>query len=146
MALKLGADDAAVIDASVCIKWFLKEPGSDSAIEILESGISLLAPDLLFAEFANVMWLKQRVGALTENQVDRALDELASYFGIFDIMPSYALMSAAISLARTLDHPVYDCIYLALAEGKNVPLMTADRRFHDVVRARRSGASIRLIG
>ena len=33
-----------------------------------------------------------------------------------------------VALARELDHPVYDCFYLALAEREGVQLLTADAR------------------
>lgn len=35
----------------------------------------------------------------------------------------------ALELARLLDHPVYDCTYLALAIALERPVITADRRF-----------------
>ena len=35
----------------------------------------------------------------------------------------------ALRLAQLLDHPVYDCVYLALALLREVPVVTADRRF-----------------
>jgi predicted nucleic acid-binding protein len=31
-------------------------------------------------------------------------------------------------IASQLDHPVYDCFYLALAEARDALLVTADRR------------------
>lgn len=37
-----------------------------------------------------------------------------------------ALMDAATRLALTLDHPAYDCVYLALAEVETCPFVTAD--------------------
>jgi predicted nucleic acid-binding protein len=55
-------------------------------------------------------------------------------------------MSDAVSLATELDHPVYDCFYLALAQRLDVPLGTADRAFWRMVRRRRPGAKIRLLG
>lgn len=45
-----------------------------------------------------------------------------------------SLIVAAGRLAIDLDHPVYDCIYLALALQEGYPVVTADRRFHDAVK------------
>ena len=53
---------------------------------------------------------------------------------VIDICP-LALLPAALDLAITLDQTVYDCLYLALAETRNSIMVTADRRFHDVVNA-----------
>lgn len=43
------------------------------------------------------------------------------------------LMAPAARLAHDLDHPVYDCLYLALALQEQRPVITADRRFHGAV-------------
>lgn len=102
---KLGYENAVVIDASVCIKWFVREDGSDAAIRLVEEGTPFLAPDLLFAEFANVMWLKHRAGALNGDQIDRTMEEFGTYFSIFDVTPSWELMWPALSLAQAFDHP-----------------------------------------
>lgn len=45
------------------------------------------------------------------------------------------LAPVAAALASDIDHPVYDCFYLALAVNEQFPVMTADRRFCDKVRA-----------
>jgi predicted nucleic acid-binding protein len=34
----------------------------------------------------------------------------------------------AMQVARRLHHPVYDCVYLALAEREDATFITADRR------------------
>ena len=44
------------------------------------------------------------------------------------------LSAAATRLAIDLDHPVYDCFYLALAVQEQYPVVTADTRFHEKVR------------
>ena len=49
-------------------------------------------------------------------------------------VPTSSLIGAAARLALDLDHPVYDCIYLALALQEGYPVLTADRRFHDAVK------------
>jgi predicted nucleic acid-binding protein len=46
-----------------------------------------------------------------------------------------ALARKASDLAQELDHPVYDCFYLALAEREGVPLVTADVRLISKVAA-----------
>ena len=38
------------------------------------------------------------------------------------------LAPRAAAIALELDHPVYDCFYLALSEAQNAALVSADRR------------------
>jgi predicted nucleic acid-binding protein len=49
-----------VVDASVVAKWFLPEAHKDKAEKILrdflDDKVELAAPDLLIAEFGNVLW------------------------------------------------------------------------------------------
>jgi predicted nucleic acid-binding protein len=52
-----------VVDASVAVKWVLKEPDSDAARRIAEQA-ELLAPDLLWAELGSLLWRRQRQGEL----------------------------------------------------------------------------------
>ena len=47
----------------------------------------------------------------------------------------WPLLAAALDLAISLHQTVYDCLYLALAEKRNSVMVTADRRFHEVVSA-----------
>jgi predicted nucleic acid-binding protein len=42
-------------------------------------------------------------------------------------------LSAAADLANTLSHPVYDCLYLAMAIRENTYVVTADHRFYAAV-------------
>jgi predicted nucleic acid-binding protein len=44
------------------------------------------------------------------------------------------LASSAARLAIDLDHPAYDCFYLARAAQEQHPVVTADDRFHQIVR------------
>jgi len=46
----------------------------------------------------------------------------------FSALVGWRLSARAFALAHELDHPVYDCVYLALAEVEDARLVTADRR------------------
>jgi predicted nucleic acid-binding protein len=135
-----------VLDASVWLKLFIAETDSADAAALIEGEDRHIVPDLLFVEFANVLWLKRRQGTLSDAQTGQAIDGLLQLFSIFDIAWSVELMSDALDLANELDHPVYDCFYLALARRLDVPLVTADRAFWRAVRRRRPGAKLRLLG
>ncbi|OAN55240.1 hypothetical protein A6A04_11300 [Paramagnetospirillum marisnigri] len=114
-----------VIDASVAMKWLVDGEGADRAQRLI--GIdTLAAPDLIFAEVANALWrytaqglLPAAAGATAISALRKTLDQ--SY-------PLGDLAPRAYAIAAELNHPAYDCCYLALAEMLDAPLITADRR------------------
>ena len=114
-----------VVDASVAIKWVVSEIDSDSAIDILEK-FSLVSPDLLIAECANILWKKARLGELSADEAMMAA-ELLQHSDI-EILPTRHLLEVATRLAIRLDHAAYDCVYLVLALELGCPFITADDR------------------
>lgn len=122
-----------VVDASVALKWVLDEDGADRAIALTRSHL-LYAPDLIFTESANALWVISRRGDFTTRQAEEALQALRTA-PLMRPCRDPDLMRAAFELARRLDHPVYDCVYLALAAELDRPVVTADRRFLRAVRA-----------
>ena len=56
-----------VIDASIAIKWVVEEPGTAAALSLLEKA-RLIAPELLLAECANILWKKVRGKELTPEE------------------------------------------------------------------------------
>jgi predicted nucleic acid-binding protein len=123
-----------VVDASVAIKWVVAEPGTKEALALL--GSRLFAPALLQAECANILWKKVRRGELSAAEAGLAARLLAN-FGIEFLSPDPE-MARVLELAMALDHPAYDCVYLAAAEKLGASLVTADER---LVRAVRSAAA-----
>jgi predicted nucleic acid-binding protein len=130
-----------VIDASIAIKWVVDESGSDKALALRRERI--LAPDLLIAECANVLWKKVRRGELAPPEAVFAarLIERAD----IHLHPMRALIEPAERMAIALDHPAYDCFYLALAEATKSEFVTADRDFHRKAAAI-GNKRIRLLG
>lgn len=122
-----------VVDASVAVKWLVTEVYSDQAALLLDTEFALIAPELLFAEAANALWASCRRGDISKADLAEAVDVLkAMPVGVPASMRQ--LTPSASRLSLDLNHPVYDCFYLALALREQYPVVTADRRFFDAVR------------
>ena len=120
-----------VIDASVACKWFFEENLSSEARALAESDATFSAPDMILVECANAAWRRVRGKTVPEAQARAFLRALPQWFE--SLVPSGRLHEAAFEMACVLDHPVYDCQYLALAEDKETCLVTADLAFVDRV-------------
>ncbi|WP_298396879.1 type II toxin-antitoxin system VapC family toxin [Sphingobium sp.] len=118
-----------VVDTSVAARWVI---GTDDPVLSNESAIALtllsrrlVAPDLLAAEFANVMWKKVRAREIGAKQAREAIAILPE---IIDLIPIAELARRAMDISFDLDHPAYDCFFLASAEMLETVLVSADKR------------------
>ena len=117
-----------VIDGSVAAKWYFAEPGHEAADLVLAEGIAggreLLAPDLIVPEFVNVLWKRVRRRECSRE----AAEEILALWDVDrpELVASSVLSVRAFELAIALQHPVYDCLYLALALEFEASLATAD--------------------
>ncbi len=111
-----------VIDASVAIKWVIDEPGSAEALLLRRH--RLIAPDLIIAECANILWKKVRRKEMLEEEAMVAAGLLAR--SDIECEPMLSLFENATRMAITLEHAAYDCCYLALAHAYACEFVTAD--------------------
>ena len=117
---------AAVIDASVIAAAFFPEPHSTAARALLVSGDGLYAPDLVYAEVANVIWKRHRRG---EIDGEDAADLLSDIMRLpLEIIPSEQLVGPALELAMRTGRTAYDCLYVALAVQIKTTMVSDDRR------------------
>ena len=134
-----------VADSSVVVKWYVPEIGSEEAAALLVCGAELLAPDLLTAEFGNVLWKKVQRGELSDQEAQEIL-------GLFVEHPPVTLVASidyvrpALELALTFGRTLYDSLYLALALAENTRLITADARFVNALAGTPLETSIKLLG
>jgi predicted nucleic acid-binding protein len=132
-----------VADASVALKWFVAEEGtSDATALLLKAGI-LIAPELIIAEVCNALWKAVRRGNLRVEQFEKATHELPHIFD--ELVALSGLCALACKIACTLDHPVYDTFYLALAELRDAELITADKRLLTRVRGSKWAPRVRIL-
>jgi len=115
-----------VVDASVAVKWFVRENLHEQALALLDHGEPLAAPDLVVTEVTNIAWKKVVRNEISRGQARVITQAISQYLPA--LHPSADLAERALDIALTLNHPVYDCIYLACAETVDGILITADRR------------------
>ena len=130
------------VDASVVVKWFLTEPQSEEARQLLAPRIRLHAPDILLVEYANTIWKKVHRREIPDPQP--YLAELVSLPEAVTLHRSGDLVDHAARIAVEMDHPVYDCLYLACAHATTSVLITADQRF--AKKTAESGIAVWAIG
>ena len=126
-----------VIDASIAVKWVVEEDGTAAALS-LRNQAKLIAPELLVAECANVLWKKVRSNELSKDEALLAARLLQG--ADLELLPTRSLLEAATLIAVELDHPAYDCLYVALATARNCAFVTADERLLRKIGQSRRGA------
>ena len=115
-----------VIDASIAVKWVVEEEGTPEALT-LRRRARLIAPELLVAECANILWKKVQRDELSNNEAFLAAQLLEA--ADIEFLPTRSLLEAATRTAIELSHPAYDCLYLALAVQRDCRFVTADDHF-----------------
>jgi predicted nucleic acid-binding protein len=122
--------DKAVIDSSVAIKCFVVEPYSDDARRVLNEyqsdRLSLLAPDLIYAEVGHIVWEKQRFQGLAAARAYLIIEAFRML--IFSLTSSATLLDEAVRLAIMHQRTVYDALYVALSGREQRRYVTADER------------------
>lgn len=126
------------VDTSVAVKWFFDEPYSDQALrlrELFQTGIySPLGPDLIYPEFANVVWKRVAFEGLDPEDGAAVLAAFASI--PFEIVPSLSLLATAYRLGVEHRHSIYDALFLALSLEKDADFVTADEPLYQAVHSR----------
>ena len=136
-----------VVDTSVVVKLLVDEPDSDKADALYSSlilgTVSLLAPDLVFVESVNALWVKTRRGELAEGEAEEKIGRLKRLCALMEIVPVESIALEAFRNACRYSHAVYDTAFLALAESRGIRFITADEKFYEKAR-RHSPAPVLL--
>ena len=116
-----------VVDANVAVHWTIASSFSDHAERLLRSDVPLIAPDFIIVEVTNAFYFTIRERT---DRVARALDGLEFLPRWFsELVPAATLRYRAMTYCMELEHPAYDCFYLALAESRSTRLVTTDENF-----------------
>jgi len=120
-----------VVDASVLVKWFAKEEGTEKAIilrkEHEQGTVLLIVPDLAFLEVMNALTFKgndqktlmEALNSLWEEQLH--VERLTK-----------SLVEKAIINAKMYNLTVYDALYVTIASIHGCPLISDDKKMKKV--------------
>jgi predicted nucleic acid-binding protein len=117
----------AVVDASVCAKWFLDEDYSENARLLRDSFVKgrldISVPSLLFYETLNALRYSR---LYDEKELGLAAESLSKYG--FDVWgPKGEVYNETAHLSIGHDVSVYDASYISLSILLHAPFYTADR-------------------
>lgn len=112
-----------ILDASVAVALLIRHPLSEAARAI--GPIEFAAPQALLAEVANTLWKYVMFADLARAE---AADAIGYAGQICSFVPDETLVADALDIALANRHPVYDCLYLALARQRRERLVTGDRK------------------
>lgn len=115
-----------VIDASAVVRIITAHPEAQAFREPLAAAALVIAPELMLTEVSNGLWKLQRAEALGGIDPQDLLLEARALINAVE--PDRVLQAEALALACHLNHPVHDCLYLALARREAAQLLTADRQ------------------
>lgn len=119
-----------VIDASVLVKAFIPENGSEEAGSLLARAeaaeVGLIAPELIYPETANILWKKVRRNELTLDEAREIAEAVLAVPIRAEAAASTFLLALDIALAFGVT--AYDAQYVALAEALDCQLITADQK------------------
>jgi predicted nucleic acid-binding protein len=117
---------AVVVDASVIMAAFFPEPFHEESVALLDSGVRLFAPDLIYAEVGNVIWKRHGRGDIDNKDAADIFNDVMSL--PLEITASKQLADQALTLAMQTGRTVYDCLYVALAVQTKTIMFSNDRR------------------
>ncbi len=119
---------ACVLDASAAVRLILADPAAADLAERVGGAALVLAPELMLTELANTLWKLRRADRLNDLDPQELLAEAREL--VDRLEPDRHLQAEALALACHLNHPVYDCLYLALARREAASLISSDRRLN----------------
>ncbi len=134
-----------VIDASVAVEYLvaLSLTAQAQAVfrRVVDGDVELWAPDLIYAESVSALRRLGRLKAIRPSEAEAAVRRLVQL--PLTVTGTASFMTRAWELRDTVTP--YDACYVALAEGVDALLITADRRLERAL-ARRRGAMAIFLG
>lgn len=123
-----------VVDASAAYELLTEQ----RTLKKIAGAAELLAPDLIVPELLNA---RRRMAQARKASPDVSV--IIEFLRRIRLLPALEYAADAAALAERLDHPVYDCLYVAIAQREHAPLLTLDQRLIKKLRSARMSKLLR---
>jgi predicted nucleic acid-binding protein len=124
-----------VLDSSVVAKCVLPEHDSDKAITLLETATRgdrrLFVLDLALPEVSNAIWQWRRLNRVSGDLALACMKDLLSCR--VEIQSSIELLESAMEIAVRYERTVYDALFVALSNSRQLTALTADEPLFNAV-------------
>jgi len=123
-----------ILDASVILKWFMKEDNSAKAMALKEAHIigkfTIAVPDIILYEIGNALRYEPEFSI---KEVNRCLEELYA-LNLDIVAPLPDILNLITEIAYHYDITFYDASYIALARELGFQFVTADEKLYSKVK------------
>ena len=120
-----------VIDATIVLKWFLPELDDAACLRLLNSPIKMHAPTLLAVQVGQALGRRTKTGHVTQEVANRVMATMhrlpIRWTGDAE------LSAAALRITQLSSRSFPDAVYFALAAKLDAPVVSADRRWCQIV-------------
>lgn len=126
-----------IIDASLALKWYLKEEYSEVALHILDlfksSEIDLIAPPIMLLEIINGLLAATLVKRLSAKEAEHSIRTFMKLKIKEKNLTGDKYNLGMFFIAQKYKISVYDSSYAALAEAEHCDFYTADKKLYNQV-------------
>ncbi|MEW6221798.1 MAG: type II toxin-antitoxin system VapC family toxin [Candidatus Hadarchaeota archaeon] len=119
-----------VLDASVAVKWFSTEEGTDLAVtlrdEHINGHLTIVSPDLLVYEVSNALRYNPNFGHADVEEAAKSIFDI----DLDLVPPNEEIFEKAAARAFEFGVTIYDGCYVALSELMGLELVTGDKKLY----------------
>jgi predicted nucleic acid-binding protein len=128
-----------VVDTNVIISLVIEENVIND--ELLKNQI-LIAPSFLKLETLNILRKYHFLNHIQKPIIDSYFEEVLNL--IDEFVEDDVILQSAYKISFSLNHPIYDCLFLALAQNKGAAFASFDKRL--LVKASQIGIEVVEVG
>jgi predicted nucleic acid-binding protein len=112
-----------VIDTNIALSCIVENDVSLSTLLIKNT---LFAPNFAKVETLNILRKYHTLKHIPMPIVDNFYNDYINLIDVF--VPDNDILHSAKTISFTINHPIYDCLFLALSQEYSLPFISADKK------------------